>query len=323
MRAIWSGNVSFGLVSVPVKLYAARQSHDVTLHQVHDKDGGRIHYERHCEVCNEKVDYDDIDRAYDDGDDTVIITDEELKSLPAEASHEIDVVQFVPNDQVDVLLLDKAYYLEPASKSEKAYVLLRETLADTNRTAIVTFTLRSRTRLGALRVRGDVIVLQTLLWADEVRKAEFDGDRKVTINDKERKMAHALVDEFSEDFEPEKFVDTYQQELGHLIEDKVEHGDAIDSEASHGDSGEEEGSGNVVDLMEALKRSVDAQRGAKGTADAKKSGAKKTGPTKKTGPKKNGSKDSSAKKTSTKNSSGGKTSGRKSSSSQQAEKKKA
>ena len=116
MRAIWSGEVSFGLVSVPVKLYSATQSHDVSLHQVHDADGGRIRYQRRCEVCEKKIDFKNIDRAYDDGESTVVITKDEMEELPADESKEIAVEQFVPEEQIDTLVLDKAYFLEPAGK---------------------------------------------------------------------------------------------------------------------------------------------------------------------------------------------------------------
>ena len=173
MRAIWKGALTFGLVNVPVKVYSATEDHDVPLHQVHNKDGGRIRYQRICEIDGEIVPFADIDKAYDDGERTVVLTKEDIDSLPAEKSREIDVVEFVPSEQVDLLTLDRAYYLEPDSASPKAYVLLRKTLEQTDRTAIVRFSLRQKTRLAALRVRGDVLVLQTLLWADEVREAAF------------------------------------------------------------------------------------------------------------------------------------------------------
>ncbi|WP_407925006.1 non-homologous end joining protein Ku [Brevibacterium rongguiense] len=252
--------MAFGLVSVPVRLYGARKSHDVELHQVHDEDGGRIRYERRCEICGKKVAYEDIDRAYDDGDETVIITDEELDALPAEAGREISIAQFVPAAQVDPLMVDRAYYLEPDAKSAKAYALLRETLAEAERTAIVTFTLRSRTRLGALRVRGEVIALQSLLWADEVRPADLDtAAQDAKPSAQEKKMARSLIEEFSADFEPEAFHDEYQQELDALIEDKLGRGESIDTAVTLGEDDDDSG-GEVIDLMEALKRSVAARR---------------------------------------------------------------
>ncbi|HXD28749.1 MAG TPA: Ku protein [Arthrobacter sp.] len=280
MRAIWTGAVAFGLVNVPVKAYGAIEDHDVALHQVHDADGGRIRYQRRCEVCGKKVDYDHIDKAYDDGERTVVLTDEDMESLPAEKSREIEVVQFVPNDQIDPLMLERSYYLEPDSKSPKAYKLLRQTLEDTDRTAVVKFALRQKTRLGLLRVRGKVLVLQAMLWADEVREVDFPATKTTTkISDKELKMSAALVDQFSDDFTPEEFEDEYQVELRTLIDEKLKHGDTLDTDATFGDkeAAREEagsGSGDVIDLMEALKRSVENKRSAPA---AKKPAAKKPG----------------------------------------------
>ncbi|WP_147105738.1 Ku protein [Nesterenkonia populi] len=259
MRAIWSGEVSFGLVSVPVKLYSATKSHDVSLHQVHDADGGRIRYQRRCEVCDEVVDYKNIDRAYDDGEKSAVITKDEMSDLPADESKEIAVEQFVPEDQIDSMVLDKSYYLEPAGKSAKAYALLRRTLSDAERVAVVTFTLRSKTRLGVLRIRDDVIVLQGLRWADELREPEFDiPDSRVSK--KEKEMAESLVESYSEDFEPERFTDEYQEQLQTLIEEKLESGEEIDTEATFGETDEDDDEGSVIDLMEALKKSVDERR---------------------------------------------------------------
>ncbi|GFZ92622.1 non-homologous end joining protein Ku [Nesterenkonia alkaliphila] len=269
MRAIWSGEVSFGLVSVPVKLYSATASHDVSLHQVHDADGGRIRYQRRCEVCDKVIDYKNIDRAYEDGESSVIITKEELKDLPADESKEIAVEQFVPSDQIDAMVLEKSYYLEPASKSAKSYVLLRRTLEEAERVAIVTFTLRSKTRLGVLRVREDVIVLQGLRWADELREPEFDIPNS-RVSKKEQEMAASLVESYSEDFEPERFSDEYQEQLQTLIEEKLENGEEIDTEATFGETDDDADQGNVVDLMEALKKSVDQRR-----KKSKKSGSSK------------------------------------------------
>ncbi|MCC3266173.1 Ku protein [Arthrobacter gengyunqii] len=271
MRAIWKGAIAFGLVNVPVKVYAATENHDVSLHQVHDKDGGRIRYQRRCEICGEVVEYKDIAKAYDDGEQTVVLTDEDLASLPVEKSREIDVVEFVPSDQVDPILFDRTYYLEPDSKSTKSYVLLRRTLEDTDRTAIVQFSLRQKSRLGALRVRGDVLTLQTLLWEDEVREASFPSlDEKVRISAKELEMSSTLVESFSSDFSPEEFTDDYQVQLKTLIEAKLEKGEALDTEETFGTETEEEG-GKVLDLMEALRRSVEKNRDKKSAGSGTKS----------------------------------------------------
>lgn len=260
MRAIWKGAITFGLVNVPVSLFSATESHDVKLHQVHDADGGRIRYQRKCEVCSEVVPYEHIDKAFADGERTVVLTDSDIESLPAERSREIDVLEFVPSDQVDPIMFEGAYYLAPNSSSIKSYVLLRRTLEETDRTAIVSFALRQKTRLGALRVRGEVLMLQTMLWADEVRAAEFPAlDEKVRISAKELEMSSALVSSFEADFEPEAYADDYQVQLRQLIDAKLEQGDSIDTEATFGEA-EGESGGEVLDLMEALRRSVEASR---------------------------------------------------------------
>jgi DNA end-binding protein Ku len=290
MRSIWKGSLSFGLVNVPVKLYSATEDHDVPLHQVHDKDGGRIRYKRVCEIDGETVDYEHIAKAYVDGDDTVILTDDDLKSLPAERSKDIDVVEFVPSEQIDPIMLDKSYYLAPDSKSNKAYVLLMRTLEDADRTAIVQFALRQRTRLAALRVRDGVLTMQTLLWDDEVREARFpELDETPRITQAELDMSRQLVDSFASDFQPEKFTDEYQEQLRTLVEAKLEQGDTLDTEATFGR--ETEGGGEVLDLMEALRRSVDEKRGT----PAKKSAPQKSA-TQKSAPQKPPAKKPAAKK---------------------------
>ena len=278
MRAIWKGAIAFGLVNVPVKVYSATEDHDISLHQVHNADGGRIRYQRRCEVCSKIVDYEDIDKAYEDDGRTVVLSREELKSIPAENSHEIDVVQFVPAEQLDPMMFEKSYYLEPDSKSPKAYVLLRRALEDTDRVAIVQFALRDKTRLGALRIRGDVLVLQSLLWADEVREASFPSlETSIRISAQERQMSAALVDSMAADFEPDQFTDDYQLQLRQLIEAKLEKGESLDTEETFGVPAAEAGSGEVIDLMEALKRSLEKKRGGGASgADSAKSTAKST-----------------------------------------------
>ena len=250
MRSIWKGAISFGLVNVPVKVYSATESHDVSLHQVHAEDGGRIRYQRKCEVCGKVIAYEDITKAYDDGTRTVVLTEDELKSLPAEKSRDIDVVEFVPADQIDPLHLDKAYYLEPDARAIKPYTLLRRALEDTDRMAVVQFALRQKTRLAVLRVRDKVLVLQTLLWDDEVREPAFDVlDETPRISQKERDMAAQLVDSLAGDFDASEFTDDYQEQLRTLVEAKLEQGDALDTSATFGDSEEREGGAEVVDLM--------------------------------------------------------------------------
>jgi DNA end-binding protein Ku len=264
MRSIWKGAITFGLVNVPVKVYSATEDHDVSLHQVHDKDGGRIKYQRRCEVCGRIVDYEHIEKAYDDGDRTVILTEKDLSTLPEERSREIEVVEFVPSNQLDPIMFDRSYFLEPDSSSPKSYALLRRTLQETDRTAIVHFALRQKTRLGALRVHGDVLMLQSLLWDDEVREAKFPSlGGNVRVSAAELKMSEQLVDSYATDFSPEKFSDDYQDQLRKLIAAKLKKGDDVSTEETFGGAANSESGGEVLDLMEALKRSVDASRKAK------------------------------------------------------------
>lgn len=270
MRSIWKGAITFGLVNVPVKVYSATEDHDIRLHQVHDKDGGRIRYQRRCEVCGDVVDYEHIDKAYDDGERTVVLTDEDMSSLPAESTREIDVVEFVPNDQIDALRFERSYYLEPDSKSLKAYVLLRRTLEETDRTAIVQFALRQKTRLGALRTRGDVLTIQSLLWDDELREPNFPSlDERTRISAKELEMSASLVESLSDDFDAEQFTDDYQVQLRELIERKLEKGTTVETDSTFGESDDEAG-GEVIDLMEALQKSVEKNRQASKKKPAKK-----------------------------------------------------
>ncbi len=274
MRAIWKGAITFGLVNVPVKVYSATEDHDVPLHQVHDKDGGRIRYRRVCEIDGEVVPYEHIDKAYDDGERTVVLTGEDFSALPAERSREIEVVEFVPSEQIDPLLLDRSYYLEPDSKSNKAYVLMRRTLEETDRTAIVKFALRQRTRLAAMRVRDDVLVLQTLLWADEVREAAFPSlDDEAKVTDKELAMSAQLVASFEADFTPEEYEDDYQVQLRQLIEAKLEQGDALDTAETFGEQPEEGEGAEVIDLMEALRKSVASSKSGRTSGSGSSGGS--------------------------------------------------
>ena len=283
MRSIWKGSISFGLVNVPVRVFSATTSHDVPLHQVHEEDGGRIRYQRRCEVCSKVVQYEDITKAYDDGTHTVVLSEDELKSLPSESSKEIEVVSFVPAKQIDAIRFGKAYYLEPDERALKPYTLLRRALEETERMAVVKFALRQTTRLGVLRVQDKVLVLQGLLWDDEVREPEFDIlDKTPRISAKEREMAGQLVESLAADFEPNEFADDYQDELRQLVEAKLDQGDAIDTAATFGESDEDgggssDGDGKVVDLVEALERSVAKSKERRAAAKGSGKGGSKSG----------------------------------------------
>ncbi len=256
MRSIWKGDLSFGLVNVPIKVYSATESHDRKSYQVDSSDGTRIRYRRVREGTDTEVDFSDIANAYEaDSGETVILTKEDLATLPVQKSPEISILEFVPREQVDPVYFDKPYYLEPSSKSPKAYVLLAQALEKTDRLAIATFTLRNRTRLAALRVVDGVMTLQTLLWPDEVRKPEFGFlDEDVTIRDQELDMAASLIETMASDFDPSEFTDTYQDELSKLIEAKSEGAEAF-PETEEADSGADDDS-EVADLLAALRASV-------------------------------------------------------------------
>ncbi|WP_067649704.1 non-homologous end joining protein Ku [Nocardia harenae] len=304
MRAIWKGSIAFGLVNVPVKVYTATEDHDIRFHQVHAKDGGRIKYDRVCSVCGESVQYADIDKAYESPEGAkVVLTDEDFAKLPAAEKHEIPVLQFVPSEQIDPILFEKSYYLEPDSTTPKAYVLLAATLERIDRTALVHFTLRQKTRLAALRVHDGVLLLQTLLWPDEVRAVDFESLQDASKpRPQEISMAETLVESMSDDFEPEQFTDEYQIELRKVLDEAIANGS--DTLVSRPEPEKEQVDAEVVDLVAALQRSLEASgRRAAGGGATKKAPAKKTAskaaakePAKKTAAKKTASK-STAKKT--------------------------
>ncbi|MBB1022933.1 MULTISPECIES: non-homologous end joining protein Ku [unclassified Dietzia] len=298
MRSIWKGEVSFGLVNVPVKVYSATEDHDLRARQVDKKDGVRIRYKRVRDDNGEEVEYSDIAKAYESDDgETVILTKDDLASLPVEQNHEIEVTEFVPADQVDPVAFDNAYFLEPASRSNRAYVLMREALESTDRLAICTFTLRNRTRLCALRVYKDVLMLQTLLWPDEIRPAILEGlDKEAKVRPQEVKMAASLIETMAADFEPEKYEDDYQNQLKELIEAKAAGGEAFTVEERE-EASDDDGDDEVADLLAALRASV-KDRGGKADASDDDDDDEDAGSQKKSSAKKSSS--SSAKKTATK-----------------------
>ncbi|MFB9731511.1 Ku protein [Ornithinimicrobium kibberense] len=293
MRAIWKGAVSFGLVNVPVRLYSATENHDLSFHQVRASDGSRIRYKRVAQADGEEVPYKEIAKAYETEDGrTVVLTDEDLASLPNRSSKEITVERFVPIDQIDPILYDRAYYIEPDAMGAKAYGLLREALRESERVAVVTVSVRSRMTMAVLRVLDDAIVLQTLLWPDEVRDASrLDHLEEVSDpKDNEIAMARMLVESMAGDFEPEGHVDDYKEAVEALVQSKIEGGEVTEPPEA-----EEDGeSGEVVDLLAALQRSVERARAGRGESaedggsadDGGEAEEAADGPAKKTAPRK-------------------------------------
>ncbi|MCU0283242.1 MAG: Ku protein [Candidatus Nanopelagicales bacterium] len=262
---MWSGNIAFGLVHIPVKLYAATEDRDVRFHQVHLADGGRIKYERRCQTCGEAVSFAEIGKGYeDDTGRRVVLTDEELDSLQVEHGRDLEIVQFVPAEQVDPIHFERAYYLEPAKGAAKPYVLLRRALEQTDRIALVMMTLRKRSRLAVLRIRDDVVVMQTMLWPDEVRVPEFQGiaDDDVAVRPQELAMAGSLVESLGGDFDPSQYRDEYREAVLAHVEQRLAGEDVIQPVAAAA----AEDSGTVVDLMAALQESVRRQQQAQATA---------------------------------------------------------
>jgi DNA end-binding protein Ku len=262
MRAIWKGAVSFGLVSIAVRLFSATEEKDIRFHQVHRTDGGRIKYQRTCSVDGEVVSYDDIAKGYDiGGGEMVILTDEDFADLPLTTSRAIDVLEFVPAEQIDPILFAKAYYLEPDGQAAKPYILLRDALRDADRVAIVKIALRQREQLATLRVRDDVLVLNTMLWPDEVRAPEFGFlDDDIETRPAELAMASSLIDSMAGDFEPGEFTDNYRAALQEVIDAKVEGREVVQPEEP------EEAAPAAIDLMAALKASVERAKKARGEA---------------------------------------------------------
>ncbi|HCE60003.1 MAG TPA: Ku protein [Janibacter terrae] len=299
MRAIWKGAVSFGLVNVPVRLYSATENHDVQFRQVHRTDGGRIKYKRFCTKDGEEVAYDDIAKGYETEDGAMIVlTDEDMAELPTRSSKEISVEKFVPEDQIDPMLLDKSYYLEPDKAATKPYVLLREALEAQGRMAIVTVSIRTRMTMAVLRVREGVIVMQTMLWPDEIRAADFADIEDQDLSEREMSMARMLIDELAGDYDPDEYEDDYAQAVEALVRAKVEGGEVQAVEE------DEEESGEVVDLLAALARSVEKAKASRGEAPAPAKASAKKAPAKKAAAKsttkKTAAKKTAAKKTAAK-----------------------
>ncbi|GAA2210014.1 Ku protein [Nonomuraea monospora] len=264
MRSIWKGAISFGLVTIPVKLYSATEQKDVTFHQVHREDGGRIRYKRVCTLDGEEVPYADIAKGYElASGEIVVLTDEDFEDLPLSTSRRIDVLQFAPAEQIDPIYFAKSYYLEPDAQGAKPYVLLRNALESSGQVAVVKVALRQRESLATLRVRDGVFVLETMLWPDEIRAPEFAFlEEDIEVRAQELKMAESLITTMESDFDPAEYHDTYREALQQVIEAKVAGKEVIPAR-------EEEEAGPAVDLMAALRASVEAAKRERGGESAK------------------------------------------------------
>ncbi|MFI1564800.1 Ku protein [Streptomyces sp. NPDC020490] len=267
VRSIWNGAISFGLVSIPIKLVNATENHSISFRQIHTEDGGRIRYRKVCELEDREVTQSEIGKAYEDADGSVVpITDEDLAHLPIPTAKTIEIVAFVPGDRIDPLQMDAAYYLAAGgAQAAKPYTLLREALKRSNKVAVAKFALRGKERLGMLRVVGDAIAMHGLLWPDEVRAPEgVAPDTKVTVNDKELDLADALMDTLGE-IDLGDLHDEYREAVEEVVAAKAA-GEAP-PEAPQPAAG-----GKVLDLMAALEKSVKAAKESRGEP-AEKAGA--------------------------------------------------
>jgi DNA end-binding protein Ku len=280
VRSIWRGAVSFGLVSIGVKLYSATEDHDIRFHQVHKTDGGRVKYKRVCSVDGDEVEYNDIGKGYElpDGQ-LVVLTDEDFEQLPLATTHEIEVLQFVDQEQIDPIHFEKTYYLEPDGVATRPYVLLRTALENAGQVAITKIAIRQRESLAALRVREGVLVLHTMRWPDEIRRPDFGFlDEDVPVRPQELAMAESLISTMAGDFDPSAFSDDYREAMQALLEAKQSGG-----EVQQAPEAADTGGGAVVDLMSALRRSVERAGGsAAGSDDDSDDDAADAAPAKKT-----------------------------------------
>jgi DNA end-binding protein Ku len=290
MRSMWKGAVSFGLVMIPVKLYAATEQKDIAFRQVHRDDGGRIRFRRFCSIEEVEVPYEDVAKGYElPGGEVVILTDEDMAELPLPTTRSIEVVQFTPAEQVDPILFNRSYFVEPEAAGTRAYCLLRDALEDSGKIAIAQVALRQRESLAILRVRDGVLVLETLLWPDEVRQADFPFlDEDVEVRSQELRMASSLIESMTVDFDPDEYHDNYREALQELVNAKVEGREVIEPEVG------EAPSAPTSSLADALRASLDAAKagasGAKAAASkpAEKAAGKTVKPPAKKAPAKRG-----------------------------------
>jgi DNA end-binding protein Ku len=254
---MWKGAISFGLVMIPVKLYAATEQKDIAFRQVHRTDGGRIRFRRVCSVCGEEVPYEDVAKGYElPTGEMVVLTDEDMADLPLPTTRSIEVVHFMPAEQLDPILLNRSYFVEPESAGARAYVLLRDSLDRSGKVALTMVALRQRESLATLRTRNGVLVLETLLWPDEIRVPDFPFlTDDIEVRSQELKMAASLIDSMTEDFDPDAYHDSYREALQEVVDAKVEGREVVQPEGVSAAT-------EPTSLADALKASLAAAQRA-------------------------------------------------------------
>ncbi len=268
MKTMWRGAISFGLVSIPVRVYTATEEKTLRFNQLHEKDHGRIKYKRVCAKDGEEVSFDEIVKGYEyEKDRYVILTDEELESVPVESTRTIDIAQFVEREEIDPIYYKKTYYLGPEEAGVKAYQLLREALREGDKVGIAKVSFRDKEHLAAVRLKDNALVLDTMFWPDEIREADFpELEKPAKVSDKELQMATSLIENLTEGWQPENYSDEYREALLGIVEKKVEGEEIEVIEAPEPT--------RVVDLMEALKASVEQTKKSTAKSDGKKTAAR-------------------------------------------------
>ncbi len=262
-RSIWKGAISFGLITIPVKLYGATEEKDISFKQIHPADGGRIKYKRVCEKCGEEIPYAEIAKGYEAPDGRIAVLEkEDLDQLPLTTTKSVDVVQFVDESEIDPTYFAKSYVLEAEGPGAKPYVLLRDALRKTGKSAVVKVALRSRESLALIRPKDDCLVMHTMLWPDEVRDNAFAAPSdEVSASEAEVGMAEMFINQMEGEFDPSQFTDSYREALEEVVQAKLS-GVALEE----GEPETSSGGGEVVDLVAALRASVEAAKAKRKSA---------------------------------------------------------
>ncbi len=266
MRPIWKGAISFGLVTIPVKLYAATEEKDIRFHLLHKEDGGRIEMKRVCTVDGKEVAWDDLVRGYEISKGEYVILDpEEIEEAKPESATTIEIGDFVKLEEIDPIYFEKTYYLEPTDVGAKPYALLRRALDESGRVAVARVVIRTKERLATMRTYEDTLVLETMFWPDEIRSTgalDLPEGKEASVRSKELQMAESLVESLSDRFKPEDYKDEYRIALQELIEQKMKG----EKRAARRRKPEPK----VIDLMDALRASIEESRGGEKRAPATK-----------------------------------------------------
>ncbi len=272
MKAVWKGNISFALVSIPVKLYSTVESRASDFHMLHDRCGAPLHYERHCDTCGEVVPWESVVRGYEyEKNKFVVVTEEEMENLPQAKSKSIDILEFVNAEEIDPIHFDKAYYVEPQEGAEGAYVILREVLEKTGMVPLAKVTLRDKEHVAAIMIHEGALTLYTLYYADEIRSVDaLNIPEKAKVGKKEMGLATELVKKYAGKLDIEQFHDRYREALMELVKAKVEGREVKVAPARE--------PGKIINLMDALNKSLgekEKARKKKKVARAKIVGRKK------------------------------------------------